>query len=90
MGFSRQACLSGLPFPSLGDLPDPGIEAWSPTSQADSLPSEPPGKPNYGESSRISNRALNIGFKEVVYVLFLLFCRNAILSPVPMLGMWLL
>ena len=35
-----------LPFPSPGDLPDPGIEPTSPTLQADSLPSEPPGKPS--------------------------------------------
>ena len=35
---------SGLPFPSLGDLPDPGIEPRSPALQADALPSEPPGK----------------------------------------------
>ena len=33
---------SGLPFPSPGDLPDPGIEPRSPALQADSLPSEPP------------------------------------------------
>ena len=45
MGFSRQEYWSGLPFPSLGDLPDPGIEPGSPALQADSLPSEPPGKP---------------------------------------------
>ena len=44
MGFSRQEYWSGLPFPSPGDLPDPGIEAGSPTLQADALPSEPPGK----------------------------------------------
>ena len=44
MGFSRQECQSGLPFPSPGDLPDPGIEPWFPTLQADALPSEPPGK----------------------------------------------
>ena len=43
MGFSRQEYLSGLPFPSSGDLPSPGIEPGSPTLQADSLPSEPPG-----------------------------------------------
>ena len=43
--FSRQEYWSGLPFPSPGDLPDPGIESGSPTLQADSLPSEPPGKP---------------------------------------------
>ena len=43
--FSRQEYWSGLPFPSPGDLPDPGIEAGSPALQANSLPSEPPGKP---------------------------------------------
>ena len=47
MGFSRQAYWSGLPFPSPGDLPDPGIKLGSPTLQADSLPSESPGKPIY-------------------------------------------
>ena len=45
MGFSRQECWSGLPFPSPGDLPDPGIEPRSPTLQADALPWEPSGKP---------------------------------------------
>ena len=45
MGFSRQECWSGLPFPSPGDLPDPGIEPRSPTLQADALLSEPRGKP---------------------------------------------
>ena len=45
MGFSRQEYWSGLPFPSPGDLPDPGIEPRSPALQADALTSEPPGKP---------------------------------------------
>ena len=45
MGFSRQECWSGLPFPSPGDLPDPGMEHGTPALQADALPSEPPGKP---------------------------------------------
>ena len=45
MGFSRQECWSGLPFPSPGDLLDPGIETGSPALQADTLPSEPPRKP---------------------------------------------
>ena len=45
MGFSRQEYWSGLPLPSPGDLPDPGIEPWSPAFQADALTSEPPGKP---------------------------------------------
>ena len=44
MGFSRQEYWSGLPFPSPGDLPNPGIEPRFPTLQADSLPSEPPEK----------------------------------------------
>ena len=45
MGFSRQEHWSGLPFPSPGDLPDPGIEPGYPALQADALTSEPPGKP---------------------------------------------
>ena len=45
MELSRQGYWSGLPFPSPGGLPDPGIEPRSPTLQADTLPSEPPGKP---------------------------------------------
>ena len=43
--FSRQEYWSGLPFPSPGDLPDPGIEAGPPTLQAEASPSEPPRKP---------------------------------------------
>ena len=45
MGFSGQEYWSWLPFSSPGDLPDPGIESGSPALQADSLPTEPPGKP---------------------------------------------
>ena len=45
MEFSRQECWSGLPFPSPGDLPDPGIKSGSPTLQADTLLSEPSGNP---------------------------------------------
>ena len=40
--FSRQEYCTGLPFPSPGDLPDPGIKSESPPLQADFLPSEPP------------------------------------------------
>ena len=43
IGFSRQQYWSGLPFPSPGDLPNIGSEPRSPSLQADSLPSEPPG-----------------------------------------------
>ena len=45
MGFFKQGYWSGVPFPSPGDLPNPGIEPGSPTLKAHSLPSEPPGKP---------------------------------------------
>ena len=45
MEFSRQVFWSGQPFPSPGDLPNPGIEPRSPALQADSLPIEPQGKP---------------------------------------------
>ena len=45
IGFSRQEYWSQLPFPSPGDLPDPGTEPRSPTLQADALISAPPGKP---------------------------------------------
>ena len=47
MGFSRQECWCGLPFPSPGDLPDSGIEPGSPALLADSLPSKPPAKSLY-------------------------------------------
>ena len=49
MGFSRQEYWSGVPFPSPGDLPNPGIKPRSPALQADSLPSQPQGKPNRWE-----------------------------------------
>ena len=47
MEFSRQEYCSGLPFPSPGDLSNPGIKPKSPALQADSVPSEPPGKPHF-------------------------------------------
>ena len=49
MGFSRQKYWSGLPFPSPGDLPNPGLEPGSPTLYTDALPSEPPGKSPYSQ-----------------------------------------
>ena len=45
MEFSKQEYWRGLPFPSPGVLSNPGIEPGSPALQADSIPSEPPGKP---------------------------------------------
>ena len=46
LGFSRQEYWSGLPWPPPGDLPEGGIESASPALQADSLLTEPPGKPS--------------------------------------------
>ena len=45
MEFSRQENWSGQPFPSPGDLPEPGMEPWSPALQADALQFKPAGKP---------------------------------------------
>ena len=50
MGFSRQEYWSGSPFPSPGDLPDPGIEPGFPTLEADALTFEPRGKPSKARS----------------------------------------
>ena len=50
MEFSRQEYWSGLPFPSPGDLPDPGIEPRSSALWADALTSESPGKPKVSQS----------------------------------------
>ena len=47
MGYSRQECRSGLPFPSAGDLPDPGIEPTSPTFPTQGLN---PGLPHYRQA----------------------------------------
>ena len=55
MEFSRQEYWSGLPFPSPGDLPHPGIKSRSPALQVDSLPSEPPGKP---KNTRVGSLSL--------------------------------
>ena len=65
MGFSRQEYWSGSPFPSPGDLPDPGIEPGSPALQADALTSEPLGKPLFGLCSKRGT------FKEWNFLLFM-------------------
>ena len=62
MDFSRQEYWSGLPFPSPGDLPDPGIEFRSSALQADSLPSEPPGN--------LLRNAKSLKDKLVLFLLF--------------------
>ena len=55
MGILQARILKGLSFPSPGDLPNPGIKPRSPTLQADSLPSEPPGKP---KNTRVGSSSL--------------------------------
>ena len=48
-----------MPFPSPGDLSDPGIEPGSPALQADSLPTEPSGKPKRGEGSELAEKGIS-------------------------------
>ena len=56
--FSRQESWSGLSFPSLGDLPYSGIKAGSPALRADTLSSEPTGKPP--NSSKVERKQMSI------------------------------
>ena len=68
MGFSRQEYWSGLPFPSPGDLPNPGIEPQSPTFQADTLTSEPPGKVAISYSRRSNSHLLCLlHYRQILY-----------------------
>ena len=67
--FSRPEYWSGQPFPSPGDLPNPGIKPRSPTLQVDSLLSEPPGKPN----SLILDLIKKINFLLILYLPALTF-----------------
>ena len=77
-GFSRPECWSGLPFPSPGDLPNPGIEPGSPALQTDALPSEPLGKPTGTTQGNISFITLNLLWKaEIKSEIFL----TQILAP---------
>ena len=61
IGFSQQGYCSGLAFPPLGDLPDPGIEPTSPALQVDSFTTEPPGKPDIetGDADKSTHTAKN-------------------------------
>ena len=78
MEFSRPEYWSGEPFPSLGDLPNPGIEARSPALQADSLPAESKGKPEV--SSRCMDFTLFSGSGGETTFLKWLFVQS-LLSP---------
>ena len=76
MGFSRKEYWSELPFPSPGDLPDPGIEPGSPTFQTDPLTSEPPGKPYkllYLLYMKKLSLNINLVFRSNLSDLFILF-----------------
>ena len=72
-GFSRQEYWSRWPCPPPGDLPYPGIKPRSPALQADSLPSEPPGKPY-----------ISTFYKVCVYV----YVYSRILSNSCFVSMW--
>ena len=63
MRFSRQGYWSALPFPSPGDLPNPGIETRSPALQADSLPTELQGKPMTNLDSILKSRDITLSTK---------------------------
>ena len=60
MKFSRQEYWSGLPFPSPGDLPGPGMEPGSPAGQAEALPSELLGQPHDGICTTYNVRYLYV------------------------------
>ena len=79
MEFSRQEYWSGLPFPSLVDLPKPGIEPKSSTLQADSLPAELPGKPC---SSAVGQINITCPLRQVQYLLLLLLPKIHNLNPI--------
>ena len=100
MGFSRYECWSVIPFPPPGDLPNPGIEPRSPALQADSLPSETPGKPYSSGYELVSHCGFNLhfhdGYSDVKHLseaygpfIYLLW-GNTYSSPLPTLKLFVL
>ena len=85
MGFSRQEYWSGLPFPSPGDLPDPGIETRSSALGADALTSEPPGKRTEGGDSLFNFLKVK-SESESHSVMFYSFRPHGLYSPWHSLG----
>ena len=96
MGFSRQEYWSSLPFPSPGDHPNPGIEPGSPALEADTLTSEPPGKPQR-KDNQLHNNSVNppAEYREAPYLpaclvsffsvkLFVTLWTVAYQAPLPM------
>ena len=87
MGFSMQECWSGLPFPSPGDLPDPGIEPGSPALQADALPWQPSGKPVYPSNPKLSCFPYLLQFSSYcLFYVILSFCNPFPQSSFPTPG----
>ena len=89
MGFSWQEYWSGLPCPPPGDLPHPGIKPRSPALQADSLPSEPPGKSHNAPTHLIVERKYNSyicnekqSWLAHFIVIFLLHCSGSRTEPI--------
>ena len=80
MEFSRPEYWSGLPFPSPGDLPDPGIKAGSPTLQADALPSELSGKPILKKRNQLTANVmlyfLTLQCYSIVLFVYILYHRK--------------
>ena len=72
LGFPRQEYWSELPFPS-GDLPHPGIKPGSPTLQADSLPSEPAGKPYWSSNLCIRSTVKTIVVMIIIITIFTVY-----------------
>ena len=72
MGFSRQEYWTGLPFPSPGDLPNPGIKPGSPALRTDFLLSEPPRKPQVPIKSEYIRDAWNIDLWLISSTLYLI------------------
>ena len=71
MGSSRQEYWNGLPFLPVGDLPDPGSEPVSPALQADSLPTEPSGKPHMSATlwhTQVLLLNLNVTLVIMIYI----------------------
>ena len=69
MEFSRQEYWNRLPFPSPGDLPNPGIKPGCPALQADALPSEPPRKPNKEKPDKENQMKKNQTQKAMYYII---------------------
>ena len=92
MEFSRQENWSGSPFPSPGDLSNPGIKPRSPTLQADSLPAEPQGKPKNTAVGSLSllqqifrTQELNLGLLHCRQILYQLTYQGSPLFHIPLL-----